>query len=95
MRRLACWMVVMAAVAGVGEVAGADAPAMKSVPLLDCGGLPCVAATTAGGQKLKVLIDTGNVSSVLDAGIAKADQIATTPVTGKDGKVVTAISARS
>jgi len=90
MRRLACWMVVMAAVAGVGEVAGADAPAMKSVPLLDCGGLPCVAATTAGGQKLKVLIDTGNVSSVLDAGIAKADQIATTPVTGKDGKVVTA-----
>ena len=83
-------MVLVVVVVGAGRVAGAEMPAMKSVLLLDCSGLPCVEATMAGGHKLKLLIDTGDESSVLDAGFAKANEIATSAVAGKDGKVVTA-----
>lgn len=42
------------------------------VPLLDCGGLPCVEAHMGTGPTLKMGIDTGNVDTVLDASFAEA-----------------------
>jgi hypothetical protein len=42
------------------------------VPLLDCGGLPCVEARMGSGPSLKIGIDTGNVDSVLDVSYAEA-----------------------
>ena len=42
------------------------------VPLLDCGGLPCVEARIGTGPNLKMGIDTGNVDSVLDVTYADA-----------------------
>ena len=90
MLRLTCWIVMTASAFCAAGIANGQLPAMKSVPLLDCNGLPCVAATAAGGQQLKLLIDTGNNASVLDAGFAKANHMELAQVTGPDGKVVAA-----
>jgi hypothetical protein len=42
------------------------------VPLLVCGGLPCVEAHMGTGPTLKMGIDTGNVDTVLDTSFAEA-----------------------
>lgn len=42
------------------------------VPLVDCGGLPCIEAQIGSGPVLKMGIDTGNVDSVLDTPFAEA-----------------------
>ncbi|MGA2419861.1 MAG: hypothetical protein ABSG69_07220, partial [Candidatus Acidiferrum sp.] len=42
------------------------------VPLLDCDGVPCIEARIGEGKSLKLAIDTGNVSSVLDKDVADA-----------------------
>lgn len=49
----------------------ADAKFSTDVPLLECGGIPCVEARIAGGPTLKLAIDTGNVDSVLETALAK------------------------
>lgn len=41
------------------------------VPLLDCGGTPCVEARVGSGPVLKMVIDTGNADSVLETALAK------------------------
>jgi len=41
------------------------------VPLLECGGTPCVEAKIGNGRTLKMVIDTGNVDSVLETALAK------------------------
>ena len=63
---------------------------LRGGPMLDCSGLPCVEATLASGKHLRLLIDTGNVSSVLDKAVAKDLGLETTPVIGSDGKPVAA-----
>jgi hypothetical protein len=60
--------------------------AATGAPLLECSGLPCVDVTVAGGKHLKMLIDTGNVNSVLDRTIAEGMGITLQPVNGPDGK---------
>lgn len=60
--------------------------------MLDCSGLPCIEVTLAGGNHLRLLIDTGNVASVLDKAVAKGMGLETTPVIGSDGKPVAAYS---
>src|SRR5271168_4182294 len=42
------------------------------VPLLDCDGVPCIEARIGEGKPLKLGIDTGNVSSVVDKDVADA-----------------------
>jgi len=42
------------------------------VPLLDCDGVPCIEARIGEGKPLRLAIDTGNVSSVLDKDVADA-----------------------
>jgi predicted aspartyl protease len=65
---------------------------LRGGPMLDCSGLPCVEVTVAIRKHLRLLIDTGNVSSVLDTAVAKDLGLETTPVVGADGKPVVAYS---
>jgi hypothetical protein len=67
---------------------GAQTPALQGGAMLECSGLPCVDIVTNGGKHLRMLIDTGNASSIVDAAIAKDLGLTTTPVTGQDGKPV-------
>ena len=74
------------AVAVAGGAPLSAQTAATGVPLLECSGLPCVDVTVAGGKHLKMLIDTGNVNSVLDRTIAEGIGIILQPVKGPDGK---------
>jgi hypothetical protein len=58
------------------------------VEMLDCSGLPCVTIQAPGGAPLKLLIDTGDATSVLDANKAKAMGLAIEPAKDKSGKPV-------
>jgi Aspartyl protease len=64
----------------------AQMPALKTVPMLDCTGLPCVDITTASGKHLKMMVDTGNASSILDSAKAKELGLEVQPYVGSDGK---------
>lgn len=68
--------------------ARAQMPELRGGAMLDCSGLPCVDVTLVSGKHLKMLIDTGDVSSVLDAKVAKELGIAVSPVKDPDGKDV-------
>jgi hypothetical protein len=81
--RLVALSFVLAACAAL-----AQGPALSGGPMLECSGLPCVDIVTTEGQHLHMLVDTGNVNSVLDAGAAKRMGLAVTPVNGADGKPV-------
>lgn len=56
--------------------------------MLDCSGLPCVEVTLANGKRLRLLVDTGNVNSVLDTTVAKEAGLSVTPIIGHDGNPV-------
>ena len=66
----------------------AQTPALHGGPMLDCGSLPCVDIAIASGKHLRMLVDTGNVNSTLDAAVAKEMGLSVTPLTGADGKPV-------
>jgi hypothetical protein len=63
-------------------------PEMVSVPLLACSGLPCVEATIAGGRHIRLLIDTGDVQSILGESAATVAGLELKDVNGADGKPV-------
>jgi hypothetical protein len=66
------------------------------VPLLDCDGVPCIEARIGEGKALKLAIDTGNVSSVLDKDVADAAGLKPTkamPAGAPAGMFITAIPA--
>jgi hypothetical protein len=70
-------LVVMGAVFAGGSYAqtakgAAGRKFAAEVPLLDCDGTPCVEGRIGEGKVLKFGIDTGNVDSVLESGIAEA-----------------------
>jgi hypothetical protein len=67
------------AVAGEGD--------LKGGAMLDCSGLPCVDVTIASGAHLKMLIDTGNLRSILDQATARKLGLQLKPLVGRDGKV--------
>lgn len=64
----------------------AQTPALHGGPMLECSGLPCVEIVTDQGKHLRMLVDTGNVNSVLDAAVAKEMGLTVTPINGSDGK---------
>jgi Aspartyl protease len=66
----------------------AQAPALQGGAMLECSGLPCVDIVTDQGKHLRMLIDTGNASSIVDTAVAKEIGLATSAVTGQDGKPV-------
>jgi predicted aspartyl protease len=66
------------------------------VSLLDCDGVPCIEARIGEGKLLKWAIDTGNVSSVVDKGVADAVGLKPTkalPAGAPAGMFITAIPA--
>lgn len=81
--------------ASVGTLlpANAQAPELRGGAMLDCSGLPCVDVTLAGGKHLKMLIDTGDVSSVLDTKVAKDLGLEISPIKGADGKEIPGYSS--
>jgi hypothetical protein len=68
--------------------ANAQMPELRGGAMLDCAGLPCVDVTLAGGKHLKMLIDTGDVNSVLDTQVAKDLGLEVLPVKDADGKEI-------
>jgi hypothetical protein len=79
-------VLVLAVMAGGLLPARAQMPELRGGAMLDCAGLPCVDATLASGKHLKMLIDTGDVSSVLDTKVAKDLGLEVLPVKDGDGK---------
>lgn len=68
------------------------------VPLLDCDGTPCVEARIGDGPVLKMVIDTGNVDSVLETTLAKGAGLkpaGSMPAGAPEGMFRTAIPAIS
>jgi hypothetical protein len=63
-------------------------PMTTSAPLLSCSGLPCVEATVAGGKHIRLLIDTGDVQSILAESAATAAGLELKDVKGADGKPI-------
>ncbi|HXN74631.1 MAG TPA: retropepsin-like aspartic protease [Candidatus Acidoferrales bacterium] len=61
-------------------------PTLRGDKMLDCSGLPCVDVTLASGKHLRLLVDTGNVNSVIDTEVAKSLGLAVAPAKGADGK---------
>ena len=84
--RVGYFLMLCMAVAVAGGAPLSAQTAATGVPLLECSGLPCVDVTVAGGKHLKMLIDTGNVNSVLDRTMAEGIGIILQPVKGPDGK---------
>jgi predicted aspartyl protease len=80
---------VLAALLTAGAtLAGAQTPQLRGAAMIDCEGLPCVDVTVSGGKHLKMLIDTGNVNSILDTEVAKSLGLTVLPVNGRDGKPI-------
>jgi hypothetical protein len=70
----------------------AKTPAMPGGKMLKCSDLPCIEVRLPGGEVLKMLIDTGNVNSVLEASKATQMGLIVSPVMGADGKPVAGYS---
>lgn len=85
MSRSCLFMVLVVSVLGAAQTQG---PVLRGSAMLSCSGLPCVDVTVGTGRHLRLLIDTGNVNSVLDTAVAKGLGLETAAVVGKDGKQV-------
>lgn len=70
----------------------AQSVALGGTAMLDCKGLPCVDVVLAGGKHLRMLIDTGDVSSLVDTAVANDLGLELSPVSGADGKPVAGYS---
>jgi hypothetical protein len=89
------WVVGVLFVGWIATAAAASADATQRagtkagawVDMLDCGGFACVSLELGAGKSVKVLIDSGNVRSILDLAQAKALGLTLGPYT-RDGKVV-------
>jgi len=64
----------------------AQMPPLKTVPMLECAGLPCIELTGPNSAHIKMLVDTGNASSMLDAAKATELGLDVQPLLGPDGK---------
>lgn len=84
--RIACVLLLWAAVFFAGDTPLRAQSPTVGVPLLNCTGLPCINATVANGKQVKLLIDTGNENSMLNRAIAEKLGIGLQPVNGPDGK---------
>lgn len=67
-------------------VARAEKPQLRGTTMLSCSGLPCADITFANGQHVRLLIDTGDQTSLLDASVAKNLGLDVTPLKDGNGK---------
>ena len=82
-------MVMMISAGCLARAQGTTAlPALRGGAMLECSGLPCVDVVLSSGKHLKLLLDMGDVSSVLDTAVAKELGLEIAPVKDGDGKVV-------
>jgi hypothetical protein len=74
---------------GVGQQ-GAVPPAAGTMQtkMMLCDGLPCIEARLNGGRVLRLALDTGEPTPILDASVARELGLTVEPVMGKDGKPV-------
>lgn len=78
---------IAAVIAGVvlsAAVCHAEMPPLRGTAMLSCSGMPCVDLTVKNGKHLKLLIDLGNSSSVLDSAAAEQAGLTVTPQNGTD-----------
>jgi hypothetical protein len=68
-----------------GAVAASDS---TRVDLLDCAGLPCVTLQFGAAKPVKLLLDSGDATSLLDMGEAKALGLPLEPYKNHEGKVI-------
>ena len=81
---------------GAPAPAAADTIFATEVPLLDCDGTPCIEARIGPDKSLKLGIDTGNSSSILDKAVADEAGLKPTkamPAGAPAGMFITAIPA--
>jgi hypothetical protein len=79
---------ILLLLAGGAFALSAMAQSAQSTAMLECSGLPCVDVTIAGATHLRMLIDTGNVNSILDSAVAKQMGLDVQPFVGRDGKPI-------
>jgi hypothetical protein len=75
------------AVVALARAVSAGAVDPGGSAMLDCSGLPCVDVTVGAGAHLKMMIDTGNLRSILDKAAAQKLGLELKPFVGRDGKV--------
>jgi predicted aspartyl protease len=68
------------------DLASAQEPVLATTPMLECSGLPCVDVSISGAAHVKMLIDTGNQTSMLDKATAEKLGLPLKPALGPDGK---------
>jgi Aspartyl protease len=88
MSRGTCFLLVAFFIGFAFASAVSETPILQGGPMLDCSGLPCVDVTAENGKHLRLLVDTGNVSSILDTAVAKSLGLEVAPANGRDGKPV-------
>lgn len=80
---------VFGALAAIGlvRISAAGEIDLKGSAMLDCSGLPCVDVGVGAGGHLKMMIDTGDLRSLLDKAAAQKLGLELKPFVGRDGKV--------
>jgi len=86
--RLSLTALILACAIVTATQARADGNAGTEVDMLDCAGLPCITLQLVAGKPLKLLLDSGDATSLLDLGEAEAFGLPLEPYTGHDGKLV-------
>ncbi len=85
----AIWVFAVSMLVACGAgVLRAEEPAMVTVPLLSCSGMPCVEAVVGNGRKVRMLIDSGDAQSILSEQAAVAAGLELKEIKGADGKPV-------
>jgi predicted aspartyl protease len=85
-RTLRLLLLGVALIGAHADLATAQEPILATTPMLECSGLPCVDVNISGTAHLKMLIDTGNQTSMLDKATAEKLGLPLKPALGPDGK---------
>jgi Aspartyl protease len=85
-RTLRLLLLCVSLIGAHADLAIAQEPILATTPMLECSGLPCVDVNISGTAHLKMLIDTGNQTSMLDKATAEKLGLPLKPALGPDGK---------
>jgi hypothetical protein len=89
--RMRCFAAALICALMISFGATAQAAESTELPMLDCGGLPCLTVRLATGHSIRLLFDSGNAASILDVRKAKALGLRTLPYRTRAGQVVPGI----